>query len=699
MVNDGDGGYGVGKMYKQLWGAKSPEEETKCSAEKPESPQSFMVEGYHNGIGTPRSEFGQKQSQENWIAEQTSVVAFLGALIGARHAYKNVEGVDNSWVDSWVARMGMVFFLANVGLLMRNLALRARGSGARGISEIAATVKTQEQWEPKKSKETVIVVVSLSAFYGLAQFWGVNRVSVLLSGLWSSPFNAYTVIVLVYDVFVHWNKREKIGFLGKYGILFLAFYMVRKKKDRGIIRPESQDGRILVIGAIIGLVAVLKGGLGGVEIIYSLINLFCFSGLELLVTSSGPRLISWGTFAVAQLSFIWEVFIEGRNISTAEFFIKAIIPFIVSADMTEQLEHKEDSDQVSWISMLKDIVNHSDTRAIFKFFVLNSLFMLVQFIYSIRSKSLGLLSDSLHMALDCSSLALGLVAGALLKREANPNSNFPFGFQYFEALAGLTNGSLLIAISGGIIFEAINRLGNPVDLENTHELLVVSILGLVVNLVGIFAFNHGHDHSHGHSHGHSHSHACSNIDMEEEKHHQGHSHSHTHNNSQAGDSNVHHMNDNMRGIFLHILADTLGSVGVVFSTLLSQFTGWHGFDPIASIIIAILIFLSVVPLIKSTSLSLLLKVEPRKEDSIKHVLSEVLRIKGVHSFTTPKFWPGGENANLCGYLHVQLLGSENSVYVKKQCKRIFSRENVDALIQLEHIQDQCWCRPDEKTKI
>lgn len=141
------------------------------------------------------------------------------------------------------------------------------------------------------------------------------------------------------------------------------------------------------------------------------------------------------------------------------------------------------------------------------------------------------------------------------------------------------------------------------------ELLVVSAAGLGVNLVGIMAFDHAH---HGHSHGGGHSHD------------HGHSHSHG--------------NENMHGIFLHILADTLGSVAVVISTILVHLYGWPGFDPLASCLIAILIFASAVPLVSSTAKTLLLTLPADVEYNLRDTLGGITNVRGVVEYTVPKFW-------------------------------------------------------------
>ncbi|CEP64598.1 metal cation transporter MSC2 LALA0_S12e02608g [Lachancea lanzarotensis] len=325
------------------------------------------------------------------------------------------------------------------------------------------------------------------------------------------------------------------------------------------------------------------------------------------------------------------------------------------------------------------LATNPETRTIFSFLLLNTAFMFVQLLYSFRSKSLGLLSDSLHMALDCLSLLLGLVAGILSKRPAS--DTFPFALGYLETLAGFTNGVLLIGIVSGILVEAIDRISNPTTLLETTELLVVSFLGLLVNLVGLFAFDHG-------GHGHDGS------------------------------------NENMRGIFLHIMADTLGSVGVVISTLLTKLFGSQIFDPIASIFIAVLILLSSIPLIKSTTASILLKLNDKQASNLKSALNQISMTPGITGYTTPRFWPltssashgghshshshshsesseksgsdhGCESENLqtlIGYIHVQYVDGENSAIIKKRVEKILSDASIKAWVQVEPKESVCWCR-------
>jgi zinc transporter 5/7 len=79
----------------------------------------------------------------------------------------------------------------------------------------------------------------------------------------------------------------------------------------------------------------------------------------------------------------------------------------------------------------------------------------------------------------------------------------------------------------------------------------------------------------------------------------------------------------MKGVFLHVMADTLGSVGVIISTLLIDRYGWTGFDPLASIFIAVLIFASVVPLVVDSGRLLVLDMGEEREAEVKRALLAV----------------------------------------------------------------------------
>ena len=190
-------------------------------------------------------------------------------------------------------------------------------------------------------------------------------------------------------------------------------------------------------------------------------------------------------------------------------------------------------------------------------------------------------------------------------------------------------------LSVEITFEAFERIWDGAKPKRLGELFIVSTLGLVVNLVGMMAFGHhhhgGHDHDHDHDHGHSHGHG--------HDHSHGHNHNHSHNHSHSQNYNNHdHGNENMRGIYLHVLADTLGSFSVIVSTALTHFTGWSFWDPLASCFIAGLIFVSSCPLIMSCSRRLILSIPHSAEYSLRNTLAGIMDQKGVVGYAVPKFW-------------------------------------------------------------
>jgi zinc transporter 5/7 len=198
-----------------------------------------------------------------------------------------------------------------------------------------------------------------------------------------------------------------------------------------------------------------------------------------------------------------------------------------------------------------------------------------------------------------------------------------------EVLAGFVNGLFLLFIAFFIFSEAVERAIEPPEVKH-ERLFLISVLGLIVNLVGIFVFQHGGAGSHGHSHGghshgntpttatshshnshHSHGHESDGHSHSNHQHSHGHNHSHSSNNADVSTGSHSQI---MQGVFLHILADTLGSVGVIISAILMSYFGWMIADPICSMFIATLVALSVIPLL-TNSIGILMQRTPRELDS------------------------------------------------------------------------------------
>lgn len=229
------------------------------------------------------------------------------------------------------------------------------------------------------------------------------------------------------------------------------------------------------------------------------------------------------------------------------------------------------------------------------------------------------------------------------------------------------------------MFEGFERLLEGRETKRLFELFIVSTMGLVVNLLGIFAFgshsHHGHDHGHGHSHGHDH----------------GHSHGHDHHHGHS------HDNENMHGIYLHILADTLGSASVIFSTILTYFIPWSGWDPLASFLIAYLIIITAIPLVKSSASRLLLTVPADVEYNLRDTLSEITSQRGVASYAVPKFWIDDQTGfeskgKLLGVIHVATMRGADLEDVRERVKSYLAKHGIDLTVQMEREGDStCWC--------
>ncbi|KAL8709459.1 MAG: hypothetical protein Q9220_005842 [cf. Caloplaca sp. 1 TL-2023] len=174
-----------------------------------------------------------------------------------------------------------------------------------------------------------------------------------------------------------------------------------------------------------------------------------------------------------------------------------------------------------------------------------------------------------------------------------------------------------------------------------------------------------------------------------------HTHSPTHKSSSHHQHHHHgHGNENMHGIYLHVLADTLGSVAVVGSTLLIHFYGWSGFDPLASCLIAILIFASAIPLVKSSARTLLLTIPENTEFDLREALAGVSALRGVTGYAAPKFWlEEGDERKVLGVIHITAARGADMEDLKERAVTYLRSKRMDILVQVEREgTSRCWCR-------
>ncbi|XP_028918150.1 zinc transporter 7 [Ornithorhynchus anatinus] len=344
----------------------------------------------------------------------------------------------------------------------------------------------------------------------------------------------------------------------------------------------------------------------------------------------------------------------------------------------------------------RSILSDKTSRNLFFFLCLNLSFAFVELLYGIWSNCLGLISDSFHMFFDSTAILAGLAASVISKWR--DNDAFSYGYVRAEVLAGFVNGLFLIFTAFFIFSEGVERALAPPDVHH-ERLLLVSVLGFVVNLIGIFAFQHGgHGHSHGSGHGHSHS--LFNGALDHGHSHGGHGHSHESKHGVAhshdpfhghGHSHSQDCHDGplikgtagpsrqiLEGVFLHILADTLGSIGVIASAILMQNFGLMIADPICSMLIALLIVVSVIPLLRESVGILMQRTPPLLENALPQCYQRVQQLQGVYNLQEPHFW------TLCTDVYVGTLklvvGPEaDARWILSQTHNIFTQAGVRQL--------------------
>lgn len=218
--------------------------------------------------------------------------------------------------------------------------------------------------------------------------------------------------------------------------------------------------------------------------------------------------------------------------------------------------------------------------------VLTSVFMVVEAVGGWLSGSLALIADAGHMLTDVGALALSLASVWIARRPATPKRTF--GFLRLEILAAFVNGAVLLVLVVWIMVEAVRRLRAPLAVE-ADLFLVIASVGLVVNLVGLWIL-------HGAQHG----------------------------------------SLNVRGAYLHVLGDALGSVGAISAALVIKFTGWTPADPIISIVLSLLILAGAWRLVRE-SVDVLLEAVPAHVD-LEAVREGILQVPGVASVHDLHVW-------------------------------------------------------------
>lgn len=212
--------------------------------------------------------------------------------------------------------------------------------------------------------------------------------------------------------------------------------------------------------------------------------------------------------------------------------------------------------------------------------------MVVEIVGGLVTNSLALIADAAHMATDALGLAMALLAIHFANRP--PTQNATFGYARAEILAALANCLLLLGVGGYVLIEAVERFITPAETKGGLT-IVFALVGLVANMISLSLLVKGQKDS-----------------------------------------------LNVRGAYLEVLADALGSVTVLVAAGLILLTGWSYADPIASLVIGLMIVPRTVKLLRET-LSVLLEAAPKGVD-MAEVREHILRTPGVEDVHDLHAW-------------------------------------------------------------
>ena len=240
---------------------------------------------------------------------------------------------------------------------------------------------------------------------------------------------------------------------------------------------------------------------------------------------------------------------------------------------------------------------------------LTAAFLVVEVVGGLLANSLALLSDAAHMATDVIALTISLVAVRLSRKP--PDAKRTFGYARMEAVGALVNGGLLFVVAAYILWEAIGRFSEPQPVASTG-MLVVAACGLCINLIAMRLLKAG-----------------------------------------SGESL------NVKGAYLEVWADMLGSVGVIIGALAIKATGYTVIDPVIAVLIGLWVLPRTWVLLREAG-NVLMQGTPEGLD-MEAVRSMLVAHPGVASVHDLHAWAlGSKEAVLTAHVVVSD-GSENDV--------------------------------------
>lgn len=254
-----------------------------------------------------------------------------------------------------------------------------------------------------------------------------------------------------------------------------------------------------------------------------------------------------------------------------------------------------------------DHAKGATTKSLAIALALTGTFLIAELVGAFVFNSLALLSDAAHMFTDTAALAIALVAVKVGQRA--PDEQRTYGYRRFEILAAAFNAVLLFAIAAYVMWEGIQRFMQPQAVQSTG-MLIVATLGLIVNLIAMRVLSGGKEES-----------------------------------------------LNVKGAYLEVWADMLGSLGVIIAALIIRFTGWTWVDTAMAILIGLWVLPRTWILLRDTT-HILLQGVPKGMNlaDIRAAMNGVAGVSGVHDLHV---WSvAGDDASLTA--HIEIAEGQNA---------------------------------------
>lgn len=300
--------------------------------------------------------------------------------------------------------------------------------------------------------------------------------------------------------------------------------------------------------------------------------------------------------------------------------------------------------------------------------------------------SMALVADGWHMSTHAAALMIAALAYLYARRHAR-DARFTFGTGKLGDLAGFASAIVLALVALFIAWESAQRLMAPVPIDFGQAIAVASF-GLAINLLCAFLLGdhgHAHGHHHGHHHGHTHGHGHHGHDHHAHAHHEHdhHGHSHHAHHDHAHQSEDHPpaaaplssrpvRDNNLRGAYLHVLADALTSVLAIAALLLGSLYGWTWLDPAIGILGALVIARWSFSLVRDTG-RVLIDFVP-EDESLPGEIRRVIEAEGaqVNDLHVWQLGPGHHGAIV-------------SLAARRPAPPAFYRDKLSHLAALSHV--------------